>query len=192
MNKLKISTTAVMAILLALIPAVSYAATATATTSVSATVPSVTTISLIRDTNSTQRGSATQILFDRRDDQDMPGGNAGYMYAPYRSETGKNWHVASISTNGSSLILKASVAGTVGTIPLANILNLWCGGFFSAGSSTPIPGTPSTNWEVANGWQRNLSQPFTGSVPFNYQLNISGVLAGGPYSGTVTFTLTST
>lgn len=192
MKKVKIIMVMTMAILFALAPIASYAATATATASVSATVASVTTVSLIRDTNSVTRGSVTQILFDKRDDQDMTGGNAGYMYAPYRSETGKNWHLASVAANGSNVALGTSVTGSLGATPLANVLKLWCGGFFTPGSSTPITGTNSTDWEWANGWQRSLSQPFTGTVPFNYQLNITDIPAGGPYTGTVTFTLTST
>lgn len=192
MKKVKIIMVMTMAILFAFAPMTSYAATATTTASVSATIPSVTTVSLTRDSNSVTRGSATQILFDKRDDQDMTGGDAGYMYAPYRSETGKNWHVASIAANGSTLSLDVSVTGTVGTTPLVNILKIWCGGFFTPGSSTPITGTNSTDWEWANGWQRTLSQPFTGTASFNYQLNIADITAGGPYSGNITFTLTTT
>ncbi len=182
-----------MTIILLLSPVSAWAATATATATVSVTVASVCSISLSRDTNSSvTRGSATTILFDKRDDQDMSGGDAGYMYAPYRSETGKNWHLASISANGSTTGLSASVTGDIGTTPIANILKLWCGGFYTPSSSTPITGTPSTDWEWANGWQRTLSSPFIGTVSFSYQLNISEIAAGGPYTGNITLTLTST
>lgn len=168
-----------------------FAATSTATATVSATVPSLATVSLSRDTNSVTRGTATQILFDKLDCTDMAGGDCGFMYAPYRSEQGKNWHIVQIVANGSAMSLGITVTGSIGTTPLSSILKVWTGGFYTTGSSTYIPGTPSTNWEYANGWQRTLNQAFVGTVPFNYQLNI-GSAAAGTYSATVTFTLTTT
>lgn len=183
----------VMVIVLLLSPVSAWAATATAQATVSATVASVCSISITRDISSVTRGSAGTILFDKRDDQDRPGrGDPAYMYAPYQSETGKNWHVTQIAANGSTMSLSARVAGTVGTTPLANILQVWCAGFFATGGTGSIPDTPSTNWENANGWNRTLSQAFTGVVPFSYRLNITGIAAGGPYTGTITFTVTST
>ncbi len=168
------------------------AGTSTATATVSATVPAVTLVSLTRDTGSVTRGTATQIVFDKLDSQDtVSNGDAGYMYAPYRSETGKNWHVASIVANGSTMVLSMSVTGTVGTTPLSSLLYVWTGGFFTPGATTAISGTPSTAWEYASGWQRSLSQPFTGTVPFNYRLTVSGVSAGS-YTGSITLTLTTT
>jgi hypothetical protein len=170
-----------------------FAGTATATATVTASVPSITTVSLARDlTGSVTRGSATTILFDKLDSQDGSGGDAGLMYAPYRTaENGKNWHIAKVAANGSTLTLAVAVSGTVGGQPLANLLKLYCGGFFLTGSPTFISGTNSTDWEFASGWQRTLTQAFIGTVPFNYQLNVSAIGAGS-YSGSVTFTLTTT
>lgn len=182
-------------------PNVSWAATATAT--VSATVVPQASITLARDTNSVTRGSTGQILFDRRDDLDPNAPaprSAGYMYAPYRSETLKNWHVASIIANGSSIILTASVSGTAGTKSLADILRVWCGGFYTPGASTPLQGTATNDdgnpltddWEYLSGFTRTLAQPFTGTVPFNYRLDIVDVVGStAAYTGSVTFTLTS-
>ena len=176
-----------------------WAGSATAT--VSATVPARSDISLIKDSNSVTRFSAGEIRFDRTDDQDpgVSSPSAGFMYAPYRSEINKNWHLASIIANGSSLSLSVAVTGTAGTQPLASILRVWCGGFFTPGATTPLPGTatvddgvPTTDdWEVLNGFTRNLSQPFTGTVPFNYRLSIGSLLGPATYTGTVTYTLTS-
>jgi hypothetical protein len=169
-----------------------FAGTSTASASVSATVPSVTTVSLARDTGSATRGSATSIVFDKLDSQDGTGGDAGLMYAPYRTaETGKNWHIAKVAANGSTLTLAVAVTGSVGGTPLTSLLKLYCGGFFLTGSSTFIDGTKSADWEFASGWQRTLNQAFIGTVPFNYQLNVSAV-GTGSYTGTVTFTLTTT
>lgn len=170
-----------------------WAATATAT--VTATVPSRAEITLQKDTKSSvARFAANQIVFDRPDDQDgQNDGSASFMYAPYRSETNKNWHVARINANGSSMTLSAAVTGTAGTTPLANILKVFVGGFFpddESGGQNGLPGTKSSNWESLNGYQKTLNQSFVGIVPFNYQLNI-GSVAGGTYTGTVTYTLTS-
>lgn len=176
-----------------------FAETSTATATVTASVPSVTLVSLARDTNSASRGSAVQILFDKLDSADMSGGNDGYMYAPYRSETNMNWHIAQVVANGATMVLSMTTDGSVGTTPLSSVLKVWCGGFFTPGATTPITGTasadktgqPGSGWEYANGFQRSLSQPFVGTVPFNYQLNVSG-LASGSYSGGITITLTTT
>ncbi|HTY45644.1 MAG TPA: hypothetical protein VMD52_06625 [Patescibacteria group bacterium] len=169
-----------------------FAGTSTATATVTATVPSVTTVSLARDTGSATRGSASTIIFDKLDSQDTPGGDAGLMYAPYRTtENGKNWHFAKVAANGSTLTLALTVSGTVGGQPLSNLLKVYCGGFYLTGSTTFISGTNSADWEFASGWQRTLTQAFIGTVPFNYQLNVSAVGAGS-YSGSVTFTLTTT
>lgn len=169
--------------------------TATAQASVSVTIPATCTLSLGRDTGSSTRGTATQILFDKLDSADMPSGDAGLMYAPYRSEGG-NWHVAQVSANGNNISLSIAVTGTVGSTSLASLLKVWCGGFFKTNSGgIPITGTPSTVWETAGGWSRSLTgQAFTGTVPFNYQLDISSI-PSGTYAlptGAVTFTLAST
>lgn len=170
-----------LALILVLVSTAAWAATDIASASVSATVASVCDVSLIRDDNSVARGSITQIVFDKRDDKDMTGGNAGFMYAPYRSEgASKNWHLAQIVANGSSVVLSAAVSGSAGTKQLSDVMKVWCGGFFTPGAKTPIDGTATpttTGWEWLNGWQRSLSRPFTGTVPFSYQLLI-GELPG--------------
>lgn len=190
MTSLRVIMAAILLLVFATVTA-AFAGTSTATATVSATITSITSVALTRDTNSVTRGTATQIVFDRLDSVDMPGGDAGFMYAPYRSETNKNWHLAAIVANGSTMTLAMTVSGNVGTTPLSSILSVWSGGFYTPGATTPITGTPSTAWEFANGWQRSLSQPFTGTVPFNYRLSVSGV-AAGVYSGSVTLTLTTT
>jgi hypothetical protein len=178
-----------------------YAATATQTASVSATVTSTCTLSLARDAGSATRGTVSSILFDKTDAVDMPADpnrSATMMYAPYRSETGKNWHFANVSANGASIQLKITATGTLGAASLSNILKVWCGGFYSSTGApgVPITGTASTTWESIGtaGWQRSLTnQPFTGVVPFNYQLDITTVPGSATaYTGTLTYTLTST
>jgi hypothetical protein len=172
------------------------AATSTASASVTANIATRASATLTRDTNSVTRFSASQIVFDRFDDQD-PGvtdGNAGFMYAPYRSETGKNWHLVQIIANGSSMTLTASTS----TPALASVLRCWTGGFFTSGATQPIAGTatvddgnPKTDdWEPVQGFSRTLNQAFTGTVPFNYRLTVAG-LSAGTHTGSVTFTLTS-
>ncbi len=170
-----------------------WAATSTVTATVAANVPARAELALTRDSGSVTRYSASQVVFDRYDDQDgQTDGSANFMYAPYRSDTGKSWHVASIIANGASMTLTAAVSGTVGATPLSSIMNLFCGGFFDSNGTpgTPLPGTKSTTWEPVNGFTRTINRPFVGTAPFNYQLNVTGVTAG-TYSGQVTFTLTS-
>lgn len=176
-----------------------WAATQSATASVSASVPARAEVALARDTNSVGRGSAGGLVFDKYDDQDMtadPNASSGFMYAPYRSETGKNWHVAKIVANGSSLTLTVTATGTVGAAQVADRLKVWCGGFFLPGevgvTGSAIAGTASTAWEslAGSGFSRNLSQAFNGTASFNYQLNVADISAG-TYNGTLTFTLTS-
>jgi hypothetical protein len=185
---------AIMIVGLFLAFAYSQALAASATATVSATVPSVLTVALGRDAGSATRGTATSILFDKLDSQDGTGGDAGFMYAPYRTaEASNNWHILKIASNGPTMKLAVSVSGTVAGTPLASLLKLFCGGFFLTGSSSFIDGTKSDDWEFAQGWQRTLSQPFIGTVPFNYQLNVSTVLSSSTaYTGTVQFTLTTT
>ena len=177
-----------------------WAATSNANMTVSANVASRASLTLTRDQNSVTRFSASQLVFDRFDDQDNQGasGNAGFMYAPYRSETGKNWHLASLVANGASLTLSANVTGTVGSKPLSDVLSVWCGGFFEPGTQTPIAGTATVDdgdqntddWEKASTFPRALNQPFSGIVPFTYRLNVGGIRSG-TYSGSITYTLTS-
>lgn len=168
------------------------AAEAVVTASVSASVLEVVELELMRDGNSVDRGVPTQIVFDRYDDQD-PGvsdPDVRYMYAPYRSERGNNWHILRILTNGPSMTLSASVTGAVGDRSMTERLRAFCGGFFAAGAGTPLSGTASTDWELLDGFSRSVNQPFEGVVPFSYRLEVSGVRAGR-YSGTVTYTLSA-
>lgn len=171
-----------------------WAATSTATATVAATVTTRAEATLIRDGNSVTRFSAGQLVFDRFDDQDnQTDGNPNFMYAPYRSEPTKNWHILNMVANGSSMSLTAGVTGTAGSTPLANILQTFCGGFFESSAplnSPPVANTKSTVWEPVNGFTRALSRPFVGIAPFNYRLNITGIPAG-TFSGQITFTLTS-
>ena len=181
-----------VSVLLLAAPLSVEAASSTASATVSAQLIARASLALKKDDNSVTRFSASQVVFDRYDDQDpgVTNPNAGFMYAPYRSEVGQNWHVADIIANGSSMTLTASVTGSVGNTPLATLLKVWCGGFFPPGSTTPISGTASTTWESLNSFSRTLQQTFIGTTPFNYQLNVSSAGAG-TYSGNVTFTLTS-
>ncbi len=159
--------------------------------SVSANVTLRAELSLVRDTASVTRGSVGSILFDKYDDKDMPGGSPIHMYAPYRSESGKNWHLASIIANGSTMTLSAAVTGNAGTTPLANIIDVFFGGFFRTDGSSA--GGASGDWELLNGFTRTLNQPFAGTAPLNYRLRLFLVPASAtPYTGQVTFTLTST
>ncbi len=169
------------------------AATTQSVASVSASVPARADVALARDANSVSRGSASQLVFDKYDDKDVTDGSTGFMYAPYRSETGKNWHVAQLAANGSSLTLTVTATGTVGSSPIADRLKVWCGGFWPATTgASVVSGTTSTQWESlsGSGFSRSLSQSFNGTVPFSYQLDITGI-SSGSYTGTVTFTLTS-
>jgi hypothetical protein len=163
--------------------------------SVSVTIRSITSIALSRDDNSVTRGRKDLIVFDRLDSDDgQANGNPSLMYAPYRSEGGLNWHILEIIANGRNMTLSVACSGNVGPEPLADILKLWCGGLYELGSKTPISKTPSEDWEWANGWERSFTnRGFIGIAPFNYQLNVMHVPAGGPYTGaTVTFTVVST
>lgn len=160
------------------------AATDAASATVSATIPLRAELELTRDANSVTRFTAEQVVFDRVDDQDgLPDGNPLFMYAPYRSETGKNWHLADIAANGASMELTADVTGTAGPKDLKDILDLFFGGFF--GSDGSQKGGTSGDWEPVDSFSRILNEPFIGVAPLNYRLRLSGVPAG-TYNGTVT------
>lgn len=160
------------------------------TASVTANVPVRAELALIRDANSVTRGSVSSILFDKYDDKDTAGGSPVHMYAPYRSEGAKNWHVAQIIGNGATMTLSATVTGTAGAVPLANIIDTFFGGFFRSDGSSA--GGASGDWELLNGFTRTLNEPFAGSAPFNYRLRLFLVPARStPYTGQITFTLTS-
>lgn len=167
-----------------------WGATSAATATTSATVTQRADITLARDSGSVSRGSASQILFDRYDDQDVTDGSGSFMYAPYRSETGGNWHVAKMFANGASMSLSADVSGTIGSDPLANRLSLFCGGFFPSSGGGAVSGTASSDWESTDSFSRTLNQSFVGTAPFNYRLDVQGVPSGA-YTGTVTYTLVS-
>ena len=162
------------------------------TASVTATVPVRAELTLVRDANSVTRGSVSSIVFDKYDDKDVPGGSSIHMYAPYRSEAGKNWHVAQMIGNGSTMTLSATVSGNAGSTPLANILDVFFGGFFRSNDGSSAGGA-SGDWELLNGFTRTLNEPFAGVAPFNYRLRLFLVPASAtPYTGQVTFTLAST
>ena len=96
---------------------------------VSATVPVRAEITLIKDLNSISTAAGT-ITFSTFDDKDMVGGSPIHMYAPVRSLTGKNWHVANIVANGATTTLTADVTGGTAAVQLLNIMDLFFGGFF--------------------------------------------------------------
>lgn len=166
-----------------------WAATTTATSSVTASIPARAELTVTRDTNSVTRGSASDIVFDRYDDQDgQPDGNANFMYAPYRSETGKNWHIAKIVSNGSTMTLSADVSGTIGGAPAASVLEVFFGGLFHSNGSDK--GGKSGDWENLDTFTRTLNESFNGVGPFNYRLKASDV-SSGSYAAQITYTLTS-
>jgi len=147
---------------------------------------------MIRDTNSVPRGSVGTVLFDKYDDKDgQPLPNPLFMYAPYRSEIGKNWHLARIIANGSSMTLTAAVTGSAGPTPLATILDVFCGGFFELAPPPNDKGGKSTDWELLNTFTRSFTEPIAATTPLNYRLRLRGVV-GGTHSGNITYTLVST
>ena len=174
----------------------SWALTATSGVGISATLPLRAEIKMIRDLNSVTRGTLNTVLFDRSDDDPVavgtqPNPNPMFMYAPYRAEVGKNWHLASIISNGSTMTLTATVTGAAGATPLATIMDVFCGGFFEPFPAPNSKGGASIDWELLNGFTRSFTQPITATAPFNYRLRLRGVV-GGTHSGTVTYTLVST
>lgn len=167
----------------------SWALSDTASVTVSADLPQRAEVDMIRDVNSVGRGSTQTVLFDKTDDKDQPDGDSNFMYAPYRSETGKNWHLAKITSNGTKMTLTSSVTGAVnGTTELKDILDVFCGGFFEADGNDK--GGKSGDWELLNTFKRDLQEPFTGSTPFSYRLRLRGV-PSGTYNGSITYTLVS-
>ena len=166
-----------------------WALSDTASVTVSADLPQRAEVDMIRDINSVGRGSTQTVLFDKTDDKDQTTGDSNFMYAPYRSETGKNWHLAQIVSNGKKMTLTSSVTGTVaGTTELKDILDVFFGGFFESDGNSK--GGKSGDWELLNTFKRELQEPFTGSAPFNYRLRLKGVPTG-TYSGSITYTLVS-
>ena len=154
--------------------------------SVSATVLIRAELSLIKDINSVSTSAGT-ITFSTYDDKDVVGGSPIHMYAPLRSLTGKNWHVASIVANGTTSTLTADVTGT----QLINNMDLYLGGFFRTDNTSA--GGASTDWELANTFSRTITGPFAGTAPFNYRLRLLTVPASAvSYTGQITFSLTST
>lgn len=162
-----------------------WQATSTATASFSAIVPSTLSLSLAKQTNSACT-NPEQVVFDKLDSNDVASGDPGYMYAPYRSLSGKNWHVAKMTANSSGT-LTLKVDATLTGIS-KDKLKVWFGGFYNSGSSTAIPGTTSSDWE-AIGSTKSVTGPFVGECPLSYQLYVADV-AAGTYSGTITITLT--
>ena len=66
---------------------------------------------------------------------------------------------------------------------------VFTGGFFESDGNPK--GGESSDWELLQGFTRELSEPFFGILPMNYRLRVRGVTAG-THTGTVTFTLVST
>lgn len=185
------------ALLLVVSPALSWASTAFVDVPVSVTIPITATLKVERDGTSSLRGAVngTNILFDKLDSNDgQPDGNADFMYAPYRSEVNKNWHILRIFGNGANTSLTSTVSGTVGGVQLNTLLSVFCGGYFPVTGGGPLPGTRSPDaWELLATFNRNTG-PFQGVASMNYQLNVQGVAAGPSVivGGAVTYTLTST
>ncbi len=186
------------AVMLSFAGSPAWAITTTTSATVTTTVPLRASVALTRDSSSSTRGTVGSVLFDKYDDQDagVTAPSPNFMYAPYRSEVGKNWHMARILANGSTMTLNIDVTGTVGTQSLKDLLSVFCGGFYpdttDGSASTAIAGTASTDWELADTFTRTISgQTFTGIAPFNYRLTVTGVRATS-YTGTVTFQLVAT
>ena len=178
------------ALSLAVSPALSWAAVDTQGMTLDATVSPRADLSSIRDANSVVRGTATNVLFDKYDDVDMPGGSGAFMYAPYRSEVGKNWNLLRIDENGASMTLTADVGGTIGGVAASTIMDVFFGGFFA---DTGGPGTQaSTVWENLDSFSRTIPSTFDGIGSFNYRLTVAGLPSGSYTTATITFTLTTT
>ena len=166
-----------------------WALSDTASVTVSADLPQRAELDIIRDLNSVGREDAGTVVFDKTDDTDgQANGDSNFMYAPYRSEVRKNWHLAKILSNGKKLTLTASVTGAIAgtSTKLADILDVFFGGFFETDGNSK--GGKSGDWELLSTFKRELQEPFTGSAPFNYRLRLRGVPAG-TYSGNITYTL---
>ncbi len=162
-----------------------FAATVTATATVNATVPAMSNFSLTTDAGSAATDPLV-INFDTLDSTDMTGGSPNFEYAPKRSITGKNWHVANIASN-TPFTLTAQVTGTIGGQPAANVLSVFCGGLFINGTNS---GWASTNWEPLQGFSRTRTSGASGSASFNYRLDVTGVQPGTS-SASVVYTLTT-
>ena len=191
-----IAASLIVGLVAAWLPAMSsWALTDTAGVGVSATLPLRAELSMVRRGNSVGagRGAVDLVTFDRYDDQDgQADGNPLFMYAPYRSEVGLNWHLANIIANGSSMDLTATVVSPQGAaVDLANIMDVFCGGFFEPFPPPNDKGGKSTDWELLNGFSRHFDEPLTAEAPFGYRLRLRGVVAGS-HTGTITYTLIST
>ena len=195
MNALRTASATGLAVVLALIgtPVRSWAASnTTAPLSVSATVDTHADISVVRDGNSVSRGTITSLLFDRLDlsDPGVTNPNASFMYAPYRSEVGKNWHVLNLFANGATTSLSADVAGSISGTLASTLLDVFFGGFFPEAGGGPLQA--STDWELLDAFSRTLGV-FSGVSSLNYRLRVAGVPASTtPYTGvSITYTFTS-
>ena len=179
---------------LAIFPARSWGLTETKDVTVTATIDAVATLKVERDGSSSVRGAAggTNILFDKLDSNDgQADGNANFMYAPYRSEVDKNWHLLRMVANGGATTLSAKVVGAVGAKALKDVLDVFCGGFYPDDQSGEI-GKKSAVWVPLDGFKVDTGGPFSGITSLNYRLRVAGIPAGGPFAGTVTWTLIST
>ena len=169
-----------------------WALTDSKSVAVSAIMPLRAEMAIVRDAGSVGRGSAGTVVFDKYDDKDgQADGNPLFMYAPYRSEAGKNWHLVSLIANGSTMTLSADVTGSAGAKPLAEILDVFTSGFFEPFPPPNFKGGASTDWELLDTFERKFDEPLTATAPMSYRLRLRGVVAG-THSGTITFTLVST
>jgi len=178
-----------------------WAATVVADAAVGVDVPPKTIMFLGRPgTCCVGRGTAASIVFDQYDFDDRPGGDPNLMYAPYISETdaGLNWHAVRLWVN-SSWTLEATVEGTAGPKPLADIMQFFCNDelFFPVNSSGFPPRDPfgcgggiQDTWQFLNGFVFTVDTPFVGDAFMNYRLKVDEVPAGA-HAGEVTYTLTS-
>ena len=169
-----------------------WALTDSESVAISAVMPLRAELAIARDGGSVGRGSPATVLFDKYDDQDgQPDGSPLFMYAPYRSEAGKNWHVVKVIANGSTMTLTADVTGTAGAKPLAEILDVFTSGFFEPFPPPNFKGGASTDWELLDTFERKFDEPLTASAPMSFRLRLRGVVAG-THAGTITYTLVST
>ncbi len=183
-----------VAVALGISPALALAATSgPVAATVSTTIATTATLSFTRDGTSVARGTAGTLVFDRLDlvDPAVASPSADFMYAPYRSETGKNWHLVTMFGNGATTTLSATVSGSYNGVALSSILKVFCGGFYPADGSGLIGGTKSADWVVLDGYSQSVG-PFNGIASMNYQLKVTGLPSGVYAGGAVTYTLTST
>lgn len=191
MKNLKVSIAMLLTILMGFSPALSWAATAIATVSV--TIPVTASIALQKGTNSDCTTPGV-ITFTTLDSQDRPGvGDGEKMYAPLISHGGKNWHETKMVSTGANTALTIAVTTdpTIGGKKLSLRLYVYCGGWWKQ-DGTMVANTIK-DWGLAKSYSQTITQSFVGTSPFNYYVNVAGVPGGTTiYSGGITFSLVST